>query len=60
MHLEYLQAKLHMAVVTEANPDYHGSITIDQDLMDCGGIDPRTPRRSSSPTPPTAPGSRPT
>jgi aspartate 1-decarboxylase len=38
MFLEYLQAKIHMAVVTEANPDYHGSITLDQDLLDATGI----------------------
>jgi aspartate 1-decarboxylase len=36
---EYLQAKVHMATITEANPDYHGSLTLDRDLMDAAGID---------------------
>lgn len=29
-----LRAKIHRATVTEAQPDYIGSITIDRDLMD--------------------------
>ena len=29
-----LRAKIHRATVTEADPDYIGSITIDRDLMD--------------------------
>lgn len=32
--------KIHRATVTEANLDYMGSITIDQDLMDMAGILP--------------------
>lgn len=38
MLLKMLKAKIHRAVVTEANIDYVGSITIDQDLMDAAGI----------------------
>jgi aspartate 1-decarboxylase len=30
----FLKAKLHMATVTEAELEYEGSITIDEDLMD--------------------------
>jgi aspartate 1-decarboxylase len=40
MFVEYLQAKIHMAVVTDANPDYHGSITLDQDLLDAAHVEP--------------------
>jgi aspartate 1-decarboxylase len=32
--------KIHRAIVTEANLNYMGSITIDQDLMDAAGILP--------------------
>lgn len=35
---EFLASKIHMAVVTEANPDYNGSITIDRTLMDAAGL----------------------
>ena len=31
-------SKIHRAVVTEADLDYEGSVTIDQDLMDAAGI----------------------
>jgi aspartate 1-decarboxylase len=31
---ELLKSKLHHAVITEANVDYVGSVTIDQDLLD--------------------------
>ena len=34
----FLKAKLHRAVVTEANLDYEGSVTIDRDLLDAAGI----------------------
>ena len=34
----YLGAKLHRLVITEANPDYIGSITLDRDLLDLSGI----------------------
>jgi aspartate 1-decarboxylase len=33
-----LKAKLHAARVTEANLEYEGSITIDEDLMDMVGL----------------------
>lgn len=35
----YLRSKIHKAVVTEANVDYVGSITIDEDLLDACGLD---------------------
>ena len=35
---EALFAKIHMATVTQCNPDYHGSITIDADLLDATGL----------------------
>ena len=31
-------AKIHRAVITQADPDYEGSVTIDEDLMDAAGI----------------------
>jgi aspartate 1-decarboxylase len=31
-------AKIHRAVITEANLEYEGSLTIDADLMDAAGI----------------------
>lgn len=34
----FLSAKIHKATVTQANLDYVGSITIDEDLMDLAGI----------------------
>ena len=34
-----LRGKIHRAVVTEANLDYVGSITIDQNLMEASGIE---------------------
>lgn len=33
-----LRSKIHRAVVTDANLDYEGSITIDQDLIDLSGL----------------------
>jgi aspartate 1-decarboxylase len=38
MFIEILKSKIHRATVTEANLDYIGSITIDEDLMDAVGI----------------------
>lgn len=38
MLLTVLKSKLHNVHVTEANIDYIGSITIDQDLMDAAGL----------------------
>lgn len=35
-----LKAKLHHAVVTRTNPEYHGSITIDSDLLKASGLLP--------------------
>jgi len=40
MLLKLLKGKIHRAVVTEANLDYVGSITIDRNLMDASGILP--------------------
>ena len=34
MRLSMFKSKIHRATVTEANIDYEGSITIDQDLLD--------------------------
>ena len=36
--IEVLKSKLHCVQVTEANLDYMGSITIDEDLMDAVGL----------------------
>ncbi|MCD6588603.1 MAG: aspartate 1-decarboxylase [Candidatus Fermentibacteraceae bacterium] len=36
----FLKSKLHRMVVTQAELDYMGSITIDKDLMDIAGILP--------------------
>ena len=38
MLLEVLKSKLHLVTVTEANLNYMGSITIDEDLMDAAGL----------------------
>ena len=38
MMIEVLKSKLHCVTVTEANLNYMGSITIDEDLMDAAGI----------------------
>ena len=38
MMIELLKSKLHMVTVTEANINYMGSITIDEDLMDAAGL----------------------
>ncbi len=38
MLIKVLRAKIHRAVVTAADVDYVGSITIDRDLMDAVGI----------------------
>ena len=35
---EVLYAKIHMATVTQCNPEYSGSITIDSDLLDATGL----------------------
>lgn len=36
--IEVLKSKLHMVTVTDANINYMGSITIDEDLMDAAGL----------------------
>ena len=38
MFINILKSKIHRAVVTEANLNYVGSITIDEDLMDAADI----------------------
>lgn len=38
MFIEVLKSKIHRATVTEANLNYIGSITIDEDLMDAANI----------------------
>jgi aspartate 1-decarboxylase len=38
MFLQVLKSKIHRVTVTEANVDYIGSITIDEDLMDAARI----------------------
>ena len=38
MQIEVFKAKLHCVTVTEANLNYMGSITIDEDLMDAAGL----------------------
>ncbi|MBL7696706.1 MAG: aspartate 1-decarboxylase [Chitinophagaceae bacterium] len=34
MQIEVLKSKIHRAVITEANLNYVGSLTLDEDLMD--------------------------
>ena len=38
MQIEVLKSKIHRATVTNADLNYIGSITIDEDLMDAAGI----------------------
>lgn len=38
MFIEVVKSKIHNVSVTEANPNYIGSITIDEDLMDAANI----------------------
>ncbi len=40
MYLNILKSKIHRVQVTEANLEYIGSITIDEDLMEASGILP--------------------
>lgn len=35
----YMRSKIHKAIVTEANVDYVGSITIDEELLEKSGLD---------------------
>ena len=38
MRIEMLKSKIHRAVITEANLNYVGSLTIDEDLMDAANM----------------------
>lgn len=38
MMIEMMKSKIHRVTVTEANLNYIGSITVDQDLLDAAGI----------------------
>jgi aspartate 1-decarboxylase len=40
MRLSMFKSKIHRATVTEANTDYEGSLTLDQDLMDAADMLP--------------------
>jgi aspartate 1-decarboxylase len=40
MLLTLLSGKIHRATVTEANVDYEGSISIDENLLDAAGVRP--------------------
>lgn len=40
MQIEILKSKIHRVLVTEANLEYVGSVTIDEDLMDAANIIP--------------------
>ncbi len=38
MQIEVLKSKIHRAVITEANLNYVGSITVDEDLIEAANI----------------------
>jgi aspartate 1-decarboxylase len=38
MYIEVLKSKIHRVTVTEANLNYLGSITIDEDLLEAAGL----------------------
>ncbi len=38
MFIEMLKGKIHRAMVTEADLNYIGSLTLDEDLMDAAGL----------------------
>ena len=38
MQIQILKSKVHRATITEANLDYVGSLTLDEDLMDAAGM----------------------
>ena len=40
MRRTFFKSKIHRATVTQADLDYEGSVTIDEDLMDAAGRDP--------------------
>lgn len=40
MHLKVLKSKLHLATITRCDLDYHGSLTLDPELMEAVGLLP--------------------
>ena len=38
MEIEILKSKIHRAIITEANLNYVGSLTLDEDLMDAANV----------------------
>jgi aspartate 1-decarboxylase len=40
MFRQFLRCKLHLPRVTEANVEYTGSLTIDEEIMETAGIEP--------------------
>ena len=38
MKIEVLKSKIRIAIVTDSNPDYRGSITIDEELMEAADL----------------------
>ena len=38
MEIEVLKSKIHRAVITEANLNYVGSLTLDEDLMEAANL----------------------
>ena len=38
MQIEILKSKVHRAIITEANLNYVGSLTLDEDLMDAANL----------------------
>src|SRR3984893_11102695 len=38
MEIEILKSKIHRVVITEANLNYIGSLTLDEDLMDAANV----------------------
>ena len=38
MEIEILKSKIHRAVITEANLNYVGSLTVDEDLMEAANV----------------------
>src|SRR3982750_2620097 len=38
MNIDILKSKVHRAVITEANLNYVGSLTLDEDLMDAANL----------------------
>lgn len=38
MQIQVLKSKIHRAVITEADLNYVGSLTLDEDLMDAAGM----------------------